>query len=306
MNVIMGTGGVLGVSVLCYLDDCVIFSKTWAAHVTDCDTALALLEKAGLKAKPSKIKVAVPKLPLLGHVVSSEGVEVNPETVRAAVELPVPRSAADVRSVLGLFGFYRRFVKDYSEVAHPLTSLLVKDVQFVWGSEQQAAFDDLKGRLTSAPILVYPDFTRPFLLKTDASDVAAGAILAQPDDDKQERVLAYASKKFSPAETRYCTTERECLGVVWGIGHFHQYLYGRHFTVITDHAALKWMQKMRGTNSRLERWSLKLQEYDYTVVHRPGKEHSDVDALSRYGFAAALVAAAVGGGDLPGGLNCVQ
>ena len=180
-----------------------------------------------------------------------------------------------------MVGYYRQFIPHFSELAEPLVRLLVKEVPFVWDEEQDSAFNALREALASSPVLVHPDFDKPFVLFTDASDVAVGAILAQLDKHKVDHPIAYYSKTLSKAERNYSVTERECLAVLLAIKQFRPFLYGTHFTVVTDHSSLRWLQQMKDPDGRLARWALKLQHYDFSIVHRAGAIHQNADGLSR-------------------------
>ena len=196
---------------------------------------------------------------------------------------------AALRSWLGLLGYYRRFIRHFSHYAAPLRALLKKDAQFLWKSEQQAAFSYLKDKLVTSPVLVYPDYTKSFHLDTDASKHGLGAILSQDhfgDSKPLYRVIAYASRSTTPGEKAYGATKLECSAVRWAVKHFRPYLYGRQFLLVTDHHALLWLSKMRG-NALLQCWCLDLSEFDFTIQHRPGVQHINADALSRYPFCSA-------------------
>lgn len=193
---------------------------------------------------------------------------------------PPPTNLCQLRAFLGLTSYYRRFIKDFSKIARPLYDLLKKDQAYKWEKEQRGAFKALKAELISAPILRYPNFSRPFLLHTDASGTRLGAVLAQLMDDNKEYAVAYASKSLTGAEKNYHVTELECLAVVWAIEHFHQYLGTTPFQLVTDHSALKWLKTTELKGSRA-RWILRLEPYNFTIVHRASKKHSNADALSR-------------------------
>jgi hypothetical protein len=196
-------------------------------------------------------------------------------------KFPIPKTITQLRSFLGLASYYRKFIRDFSRIAGPLNKLLKKNVNFQWTLQQQQAFDYFKDRLITSPILIYPDWTKEFILFTDASTFALGAVLSQKDAQDQERVVAYASRSLLPAERNYSATELECLAVVWAIAKFHHYLHGKHFSVITDHSALCHLFNITTPNGRLARWVMKLQAYDFTTTHRSGKKHQNVDTLSR-------------------------
>ncbi|MCA9761261.1 MAG: DDE-type integrase/transposase/recombinase, partial [Streptococcus sp.] len=177
--------------------------------------------------------------------------------------------------------YYRRFIRDFAKISNPLYELLKKDHKWKWTAEQVGAFEELKEKLVSAPILRLPNLEKEFIIFTDASGYALGAILAQNDDTGKDYVCSYASRTLKGAEIHYAITEKECLAVIWAIKQFHPYVSGARFTVVTDHAALSWHLKMNDPTARLMRWSLYLQAYDFEIIHRKGRIHSNVDCLSR-------------------------
>ena len=187
---------------------------------------------------------------------------------------------SEVRSFLGICGYYRRFIEKFAEKAKPLTKLTEKGKSLIWTTECQEAFDELKNRLCNAPILGMPDFTKPFLLDTDASNFAIGAVLSQCIDGK-ERPIAYASRTLTKAERQYCVTRKELLAVVHFCKYFKHYLYGKRFTVRTDHGSLRWLMNFKSPEGQLARWLEVLSVFDMTIEHRPGTQHRNADALSR-------------------------
>lgn len=187
---------------------------------------------------------------------------------------------SEVRSFLGLCSYYRRFIRDCASEAKPLHRLIEKGRKFQWTKEAQDAFEILRNRLISAPILSLPDISKPFILDTDASNWSIGAVLSQEIDGK-ERVIAYASSTLSNAEKRYCVTRKELLAVVHFIKHYRHYLYGRRFLLRTDHGSLRWLLKFKNPEGQLARWLEVISTYDMTIEHRPGKKHGNADALSR-------------------------
>jgi RNase H-like domain found in reverse transcriptase len=195
---------------------------------------------------------------------------------------PEPKNIRELREVLGLFFYYRRFIKDFAQLADPLYQLLKKDTPYEWTDSQQQAFENLREKLTKAPIVQYPDFTKSFLLHTDASGTGVGAVLAQKEET-QEHVIAYASRTLNPAEKNYAITELECLAIVWAVKYFRHYLYGSKFTIVTDYTALKWLLNSisESMNKRLKRWKITLFEYNFEIIYRKGKLHSNADAFSR-------------------------
>ncbi|GMF47792.1 unnamed protein product [Phytophthora fragariaefolia] len=184
-------------------------------------------------------------------------------------------------------GFYRRFIPNFGSKAAPMTRLLRKDAVWRWAGPQQEAFEELQKALTGRPVLAYPDFSRPFKLVTDASQVRLRAALTQ-DQGKGEQPVAYASKVNSPTVAKYSITDLECAAVIWAVKLFRPYLYGRHFELGTDHAALKWLTTWKDLTGRLHRWALQLQEYNFTVVYRPGAGNVVADAMSRASVKAVV------------------
>lgn len=193
---------------------------------------------------------------------------------------PVPKTQKQVRSFLGMANYYRRFIHNFAKIAAPLNALLSKDKKMEWTESCQEAFNILKNKLLSAPILAYPDPDRSFILTCDASDTSIGYVLGQLDSDNKEYIIAYGGKSLTPDQKKFNTTEKECLAVLSGIEAYRPYLVHSKFTVITDHKALVWLQTAKHT-SRLERWALKLQGYCFQIIHRPGKSNCVADALSR-------------------------
>ena len=204
----------------------------------------------------------------------------DPSLLAAIRDIPPQKTATEVRSFLGLAGYYRRYVKGFAAIAAPLHALTRKDALFHWSEDCQAAFDQLKARLTTSPITAFPDFSQAFRLYTDASTAGLGAILAQVREGK-ERIICCASRALNKAEKSYPATKLECLAIVWAVAKFCPYLMAMPFEVFTDHYALQWLKTMRTGSTLLHRWSAALEEYDFTVRHRPGKIQTHVDGLSR-------------------------
>ncbi len=200
--------------------------------------------------------------------------------VNAVKEWPMPSNVSELRSFLGLTSYYRKFIKSFSTIAAPLTMLLHKDQPYKWNEAQQLAFDELKRQLTSAPILLLPDPTKPFTVTTDASDIAIGAVLSQ-DQGRGDQPVAYESRKLSPAEQNYPVHEKELLAIVHAIKLWRTYLEGQKFTVITDHASLEYIKTQANLSRRQARWLEVLQSNDFEVRYRPGKTNVVADALSR-------------------------
>jgi transposase InsO family protein len=264
-----------------FLDDICIATPTFEKHLEVLEMVLQRLAQVDLLLSKEKCFLLKDHLSFLGHRVSAAGVEPDPAKLAAIDQVVAPKNVDQVRAFLGLVGFYRRFVPDFARIAEPITKLLRKETEFIWDREQELAFQTLKAKLMTAPILRFPDFNRKFRVQTDASGVGIGAVLAQDDDDGNEHPVAYISRALSPAESRYSVTEQECLAIVWALKKFRPYVYGKNFEIITDHWALKWLRSLKNPVGRLARWMLDIQEYDFAVVHRPGKLNGAADGLSR-------------------------
>ena len=272
--------GLTGEQCLIYLDDIIVFSSTFEEHLQRPANVFIALRKAGLKLKPSKCFFAQKEVHYLGHVVSAAGVSPDPAKVEVVSSYPVPTNVKELRQFLGLANYYRRFVPDFSKIAKPLHKLLRKGNTYSWYTACQEAFTELKYRLTTPPILAYPDFKLPFLLYTDASDFALGAVLSQVQDGK-ERVICYWSRQLTKPERGYSTTEREALAAVSSVKEFYPYLYGSSFRLITDHNPLTSLKGLKDVGGRLTRWMLFLQQFSFQFEYKPGKSLGNVDALSR-------------------------
>ena len=266
-----------------YLDDLVIFSDTWSEHLSHLQTVLERLQGFGLTAKMAKCQWAMGECTYLGHVIGGGHVKPEMNKLEAVENFPVPKTKKEVRSFLGLTGYYRRFVKDYAAMAVPLTNLTRKEYPetVVWTEECDKAFNALKNMLTSTPVLSSPDFEKTFILQTDASNYGVGAVLSQTDADGLEHPIAYFSRKLLDREQKYSTIEKECLAIKLAIKAFQMYLLGRPFIIQTDHRTLQWLSNVKDENSRLARWSLALQPYQFNIEHRRGRANANADSLSR-------------------------
>lgn len=240
---------------LVYVDDILVFSNSFEQHIHHLHQIFSRLENAGLTLKPSKCSFALQKVHYLGHVITKDGVQVDVTKTDAVKSFPIPKCTKDVRSFLGLCNYYRKFIKNYSTIISPLTSLLRKEIKFEWSDDCQYAFDQLKIALTSPPVLAYPDNSKTFTLTTDASGTALGFVLGQFDDKGKERVIAFGGRSLNKFERNYSISERECLAIIEGIKSYHVYLADKPFIVFTDHSALKWLQSVKHDTGRLARWS---------------------------------------------------
>ena len=263
-----------------YLDDCIIFSATAEEHLHRLREVLERFRAANLKINPLKSEFFRMKVQFLGHIISKKGLQVDPEKVSAVKRFPVPTNQTQVKSFLGLCSYYRRYVKNFADIARPLHKASETSSPFKWTEEAHEAFEKLKSCLLTTPILAFPSTKDPFILYTDASQTAMGAVLAQIQDGK-ERAICYASKAFTKAQTNYSATKRELLAIVQFTRHFRHYLLGRKFTIVTDHSALRWMHSFKDPDGLTARWLEKLAAFDYEVQHRPGKSIGHADGLSR-------------------------
>ena len=268
---------------LVYIDDLIIFSRTFDEHITHLEQVFKRLREANVRLKPSKCHFVKPQVEYLGHVVSKDGLSPNPDKIKAVRDFPIPTNTTGVKAFLGLCNYYRRFIKGFAQIAAPLNRLTSKNVPFQWTNDCQQALDHLKQALISAPILAYPDFSLPFHLYVDASQTGIGLTLGQIVEGR-EVAIAYAGRDFNQAERNYSATEREALAVIDGIKRFQPYLYGQKFTIHTDHNALKWLMSIQDPTGRVARWSLLIQQFDFDIVHRPGKSNGNADGLSRRSY----------------------
>ena len=272
-----------------YLDDIVVFSRDINEHLEHLGQIFERLRQAGFKLRPKKCFFGKKEVRYLGHVISASGIATDGGKTRAVKEFPVPKNVKDLRSFLGLASYYRRFMQNFSRIAEPLYTLLRKGVEFEWNEERQKALDALKERLTTAPVLSYPDFTQPFILETDASYAGLGAVLTQEKMEKghlRSRPIAYASRSLTPAERHYGVTELEALAVVWALRHYRVYCLGYKTIVYTDHSALKSLLSSPNPSGKLARWGMTIQEIEPEIRYRPGRLNERADALSRSPLAA--------------------
>jgi len=263
-----------------YVDDCIIFSDTLDSHIDHLQRVLGQLQSAGFTLRGSKCCFGMSSATHLGFDYSGDGIKPSAEKARAIVDWPLPTSQKEVRSFLGLANFYRRFIPQFSSIAAPLNDLTSSKAAFKWTDQHQAAFNKLKGALSSPPILDYPRRSDTFVLTTDASELGVGAVLST----SRGTVVEYASRSLTAAEKKYCTSEQECLAIVWATRKLRHYLIGARFTLETDHKPLEWLESARQSQARaqrLERWALELRAFEFDVVHRPGKLNQHADALSR-------------------------
>jgi len=277
-------------NVFIYVDDIIICSNDLDSHLDLLEKVTDKLVGAGLKVNLEKTKFCQKELKYLGYVLDEEGLRTDPSKVTAVVNFPAPKTLRELRRFIGMCGWYRRFIENFATLISPMSELLKIKTKhcpktphkFSWTKEADQAFIKAKQVLVSAPVLTNPDYKRPFVIHADASDIGVGGVLSQKQGEEGEKPCAYFSAKLTSAERKYTTTEKECLAVLLSIENFRPYVDGTKFTVVTDHSALLWLLKMKTPPSpRLARWILRLQGFNFDVIHRKGKEHVVPDALSR-------------------------
>jgi hypothetical protein len=255
--------------------------KNFKDHLHNINLVLDHIKNAGLKLKHKKCFFFQEQVQYLGHIVSKNGISADPSKIDIVKSWPTPSTGKEVQRFLGFAGYYRRFVRNFSELARLLHQLTERNCPFQWTSECAQSFAHLRERLSSPPILAYPRYDRPFILDTDANDYGLGAVLSQINDNGQENVIAFGSRMLTKSERKYCVTRKELLAVVTFIKQFRPYLLGRKFTLRTDHGSLLWLTNFKDPQGQLARWLEQLQEFDFEVVHRKGRSHCNADALSR-------------------------
>ena len=270
---------------LAYLDDIIVYGSTVDEVLDNLSVVLGRIADSGVKLKAKKCFLFQRETNYLGHVISSKGVKCDPAKIEAVKSWHPMKTTRQVKSFLGMVCYYNKFIQNYAEISRPLYDLLVKNRKFVWGDQQQAAFEHLKEALVSAPILAYPSANGRYILDTDASNFAYGAVLSQLQEDEngieQERVIAYYSKTLNQAEQRYCARRRELLAIQRSVKHFDVYLRGPEFTIRTDHASLQYIKTLTEVTDQMFRWIMLLEQYSYKIEVRAGVDHANADTLSR-------------------------
>ncbi|GJX94886.1 reverse transcriptase domain-containing protein [Tanacetum coccineum] len=261
-----------------FMDDFSVFGSSFDHCLKNLEKMLKRCEETNLVLNWEKCHFMVKEGIILGHKVSGSRIEGDKAKFEAISKLPYPTNVKSIRSFLGHVGFYRRFIKDFSQVARPLTQLLVKDAPFNLSEECIQAFETLKRELTQAPIMIKPDWSLPFEIMCDASDYAVGAVLGQRID-KHFKPIHYASKTMNEAQENYTTTEKELLAVVFAFDKFRQYLVLSKTIVFTDHSAMRYLFTKQDAKPRLIRWILLLQEFDIEIRDKKGAENLAADHL---------------------------
>ncbi|KAJ3659856.1 hypothetical protein Zmor_011519 [Zophobas morio] len=267
-------------SVLVYIDDVIIYSKTFEEHIEKLREVFERLRAANLTLKTKKCTFASTQVKVLGHIVSSDVIRPDPEKLAAIKNFPQPKSIKQLQSFLGLANYYRKFIGNFSKIASPLHKLLKHNSKFKWETDQERAFNSLKTELCGSPVLTHFNPKIGCELRADASKEGLGVILLQ-ESAGQMHPIAYASRTLTTAEKNYSITELEALAVLYGLTHFRHFVYGSPIIVKSDHHALCYLKNSNQSTSRLTRWAIKLEEFDYEVVYKNGKAHADADCLSR-------------------------
>ena len=265
-----------------YIDDILVHTQTWEEHIETLQELFKRLSSSGLTVRPSKCVIGAKGVHFLGHYVGDGILGLNGDNMEKIKKARRPKTKKELRSFLGLIGYYRDFVPNFAAVSAPLTDLTRKGTPntIIWGEAQETAYNSLKGILCREPILRLPDHSKPFVLRTDASDYGLGAVLLQEHDGTLYPVC-YASKKLSDREKIYHIMEKECMAIVFGVKKFINYLYGTEFVLQTDHHPLKYLDKSKFESSRIMRWAMYLQNFRMRVEAIKGKDNIGADYLSR-------------------------
>ena len=269
--------------VIVYMDDILIFTETLEEHQEVTREVLAILEKNNLYLKAEKCEFEKLKIEYLGLIISEGKIEMDPVKIQGVATWPEPTCVKEVQSFIGFVNFYRRFIQDFAEIARPLHDLTRKDTPWDWSSEQKTAFEMLKTKVTSAPILIFPDENKQYRVEADASNYAHGGVLSQQGEDGKWHPVAFLSKSFNEVERNYDIYDKEMLAIIRALEEWRHYLEGTRHTIEiwTDHKNLEYFKTAKKLNRRQARWSLFLSRFDFTLQHRPGKKSLKPDALSR-------------------------
>ena len=278
MNLVLS--GLTYKSCLVYLDDIIIMARSLEEHQSRLEEVFSRIIAAKLKLRPDKCSILRREVTFLGHVVSADGIAMDEKKLKAVRNWATPKNLKETRAYVGFCSYYRQYLKDFSALASPLHALTRKNARFEWTEECQRSFDELKKRLTAAPIVALPRDEGEYRFDTDASAWSMGAVLSQIQDG-HERVISYGSRLFSRSELNYCTTRRELLAVVYFVKYFKQYLLGKKFLIRTDHAALQWLKRTPDPVGQQACWLEHQAPFEFDIIHWPGNKHSNAEGLSR-------------------------
>lgn len=282
----------IGICCYVYIDDIIIFGKDIKEHIENVEKVFRLLQKANLKVNLEKSKFFQKEVEFLGYIVSEHGVRADPKKTAAITNIPPPTNLKDLKSFLGIISYYRKFIINCAAIIKPLTNITrgenaqvsankSKNIKIKLDEHALKAFNDAKLLLTSSEILAYPNFSKPFLLTTDASNSAIGAVLSQ-EELGRDRPITYLSRSLNKTEENYSTIEKEMLAIIWALDKLRNYLYGaKEIKIITDHQPLTFALSNSNNNAKLKRWKSRIEEYNYTLIYKPGKTNLVADALSR-------------------------
>jgi len=273
-------GDLTGKIAISYIDDIIIFGRTQSELLDRLDQVLTRLQEHGLKVKPTKCSLFKTEIKFLGHLVNESGIKPLPDKLEAIKYWPVPRCVRETKAFYGLCSYYRKFIKNFAQIAHPLTNLTKKFVRFSWSDAEQNSFEQLKSALLDAPILAYPHPHVECIVDTDVSGVAIGGCVSQVIEGT-ERPIAFFSRVLSDSQTKYCPTKRELLAAVLTLQHFRHYLLHVPVKLRTDHHSLLWLKTFKSPEGMLARWLETFAEFDLHIEHRAGRTHCNADALSR-------------------------
>jgi hypothetical protein len=259
--------------VLVFFDDILIYSKTWKEHLKHLEQVLSLLEKNQFYAKLSKCSFGKEEVEYLGHVISQDGVKVDPEKIKAITEWPKPKNISKLRGFLGLTGYYQRFIKDYAHLTTPLSNFLKKN-SFKWDNCAQECFETLKRVMSSTLVLATPNFAKPSIAECDASRIGIGAILMQDGHP-----IAFESQKLNKEEELKSTYNKEILAIIHALAKWRQYLLGSKFSIRSDHNSLQYLLRQKTLSTEQQKWMEKLSTFDMEIIHKKGKDNVAADAL---------------------------
>ena len=266
--------------VLAYLDDIIILGKSFADHLQNLRLVFERFRFFNLKLKPKKCVFFRKEVPFLGKIVTEKGIQIAPKKIEAVKEWPSPKTKSELSTFMGFASYHRSHIAGFAEITAGLSAMTGAKAEFKWTEEHQKAFEVLKHALTTAPCLAYPKPDDVFILDTDASDVSIGAVLSQIQDG-EELVISYASNILIREQRHWCTTRKELLAIVKFAQHFRHYLLGHRFLIRTDHNCLVWLMSFKNPEGQLARWLEELAQYDFEILHRKGKLHSNADGVSR-------------------------